>query len=168
MTCTMLLVFRNLVNQKSRQSVYESGRRTEAGYACNQIGALKSADRYCLWQLLGSCASDGYSQMNIVYLPIKNHSLHDLIVICTNIIKLEHTPVTRLKQGLLSSRMKLLYISAGKVTSTTWPTTHPGLWLATTTAPRRGSADRPRQQQASRAAGAAPSRSARWERGPPR
>jgi len=38
--------------------------------------------------------------------------------------------------------MKLLYFSAGSVTSTTWPTCHSRLWLATTTAPRRGSAAR--------------------------
>jgi hypothetical protein len=31
------------------------------------------------------------------------------------------------------------YFSAGCVTSTTWPTCHFWLWLATTTAPSRGS-----------------------------
>jgi len=52
----------------------------------------------------------------------------------------QHTHVARLKQDMAPSRMKLLYFSAGNVTSTTWPTVHSLLWVATTTAPNRESA----------------------------
>ena len=43
-------------------------------------------------------------------------------------------------QARPANRAASTYFSTGSVTSTTWPTCHSGLWVATTTAPNRGSA----------------------------